>query len=66
MQLIGKTKIDFIGMRKFSFVISAIIALIGITGVVQVARNAANMARTSWSVAIVAPMPNLKSKRQAI
>lgn len=43
MQLIGKTKIDFIGMRKFSFIISAIIALIGITGVVQVARNAANM-----------------------
>jgi preprotein translocase subunit SecF len=43
MELIGKTKIDFIGMRKISFIISAIIALLGITGVVQVARNAANM-----------------------
>jgi preprotein translocase subunit SecF len=43
MQIIGKTKIDFIGMRKISFIISAIIALLGITGVVQVARNAANM-----------------------
>jgi preprotein translocase subunit SecF len=43
MEFIGKTKIDFIGMRKFSFIISAIIALLGITGVVQVARNAANM-----------------------
>jgi preprotein translocase subunit SecF len=43
MELIGKTKIDFIGMRKVSFIISAIIALLGITGVVQVARNAANM-----------------------
>jgi preprotein translocase subunit SecF len=43
MELIGKTKIDFIGMRNISFIISAIIALIGITGVVQVARNAANM-----------------------
>jgi preprotein translocase subunit SecF len=43
MEIIGKTKIDFIGMRKISFIISAIIALLGITGVVQVARNAANM-----------------------
>jgi preprotein translocase subunit SecF len=43
MELIGKTKIDFIGMRKISFIISAIIALLGIAGVVQVARNAANM-----------------------
>jgi preprotein translocase subunit SecF len=43
MELIGKTKIDFIGMRKISFIISTIIALLGITGVVQVARNAANM-----------------------
>jgi len=43
MEFIGKTKIDFIGMRKISFIISAIIALLGITGVVQVARNAANM-----------------------
>jgi preprotein translocase subunit SecF len=43
MELIGKTKIDFIGMRKISFIISTIIALLGFTGVVQVARNAANM-----------------------
>ena len=43
MELIGKTKIDFIGMRKISFIISTIIALIGIAGVIQVARSAANM-----------------------
>lgn len=43
MQLIGKTKIDFVGKRKFSFAISSIIAIIGIIGIIQIARNAANM-----------------------
>lgn len=43
MQLIKKTKIDFIGKRKISFVISAIFAIIGVIGIVQIARNAANM-----------------------
>ncbi|WP_298266847.1 protein translocase subunit SecF [Geobacter sp.] len=43
MQLIKKTNIDFIGKRKISFVISAILAIVGIVGIVQIARNAANM-----------------------
>lgn len=43
MELIGKTKIDFIGKRNISFIISAIIAIIGIIGVIQVGRGAANM-----------------------
>jgi preprotein translocase subunit SecF len=43
MELIGKTKIDFIGKRKIAFVISAIIAILGMVGVIQVARSAANM-----------------------
>jgi preprotein translocase subunit SecF len=43
MELIGKTTIDFIGMRKISFGISLIISLIGLIGVIQIARNAANM-----------------------
>jgi len=43
MELLGKTNIDFIGMRKISFVISGIIALIGIIGIVQISRGAANM-----------------------
>jgi preprotein translocase subunit SecF len=43
MELIGKTKIDFIGKRRIAFVISGIIAILGITGVIQVARSAANM-----------------------
>jgi preprotein translocase subunit SecF len=43
MELIGKTQIDFIGMRKISFVISGIIALVGLLGIVQIGRGAANM-----------------------
>lgn len=43
MELISKTKIDFIGMRKISFAVSAIIAIIGLIGIIQIARGAANM-----------------------
>lgn len=43
IELLGKTNIDFIGMRKFTFVISAIITIIGILGVISIARNTANM-----------------------
>ena len=43
MELIGKTKIDFIGMKKISFIISGIIAIIGIIGIIQIARGAANL-----------------------
>jgi len=43
MEFLGKTNIDFIGMRKITFIISGIIALIGIIGVIQIGRGAANM-----------------------
>ncbi|PKN04153.1 MAG: protein translocase subunit SecF [Deltaproteobacteria bacterium HGW-Deltaproteobacteria-9] len=43
MKIIGNTEFDFIGKKKISFVISAIIAVIGIIAIVQIARNAANM-----------------------
>lgn len=43
MEIIGKTNIDFIGMRKFSFIVSGIVALIGLIGMIQMARGAANM-----------------------
>ena len=43
MELIGKTKIDFIGKRNISFIISSIIALLGLIGIVQIGRGAANM-----------------------
>jgi len=43
MEIIGKTNIDFMGMKKISFIISAIIAIIGLVGMVQMGRGAANM-----------------------
>lgn len=43
MELLGKTNIDFIGMRKFSFIISAIIAIVGIIGIIAIARGTANL-----------------------
>ncbi|MDD2336580.1 MAG: protein translocase subunit SecF [Geobacteraceae bacterium] len=43
MQIIGKTKFNFIGKRKISFTISSIIAIIGIVAIVQISRGAANM-----------------------
>jgi len=43
MEIIGKTNIDFIGMKKISFIISTIIAITGLIGMVQMGRGAANM-----------------------
>lgn len=43
MELISKTRIDFIGKRKVTFIISSIIAIVGIIGIIQIARNSANM-----------------------
>lgn len=43
MRIIGKTNFDFVGKKKISFAISAVIAAIGIIAIVQIARNGANM-----------------------
>lgn len=43
MEFIKKTHIDFIGKKRFSFIISGIIALIGIIGIIQISRGEANM-----------------------
>ena len=43
MEIIGKTNIDFMGMKKVSFIISAIISIVGLIGMIQMARGAANM-----------------------
>jgi len=62
MELLGKTNIDFIGMRKISFAISAIISIIGIIGIVQISRGAANMGidfsgGTSMQLKFTKPLP---------
>ncbi len=43
MELIGKTKIDFIGTRNIAFIISGIMSIIGIIAIIQIGRGAANM-----------------------
>lgn len=43
IELLGKTNIDFIGMRKTTFAVSIIITVIGILGVVSMIRGTANM-----------------------
>ena len=42
MELIRKTNIDFMGMKKISFTISIVIAVIGIIAIVRMAMGAAN------------------------
>ena len=43
LELLGKTNIDFIGKRKYAFVISALISIIGIIAIIQMSRGVANM-----------------------
>ena len=43
MELLGKTKIDFIGMRYVAYAISAVLILLGVVALIQIFRGAANM-----------------------
>lgn len=42
-ELIKNTKIDFMGKRKFAFIISGILSVIGIIAIIQVANGRANL-----------------------
>ncbi|MGE3979428.1 MAG: protein translocase subunit SecF [Nitrospira sp.] len=43
LEILGKTNIDFIGKRKYSFIFSGIMVLLGLIALVQIARGAANL-----------------------
>ncbi len=43
IELIGKTNIDFIGKRKYAFILSAVLVSLGIFAVVQLWRGQANL-----------------------
>jgi preprotein translocase subunit SecF len=43
IEIIGKTKIDFMGKRSIALIISALLLILGLVTVVQVARGAANL-----------------------
>lgn len=43
MEFLGKTNINFIGQRKISFAISAVISIVGVFAIIQMSRGVANM-----------------------
>jgi preprotein translocase subunit SecF len=43
IQILGKTSIDFIGKRKYTFILSAVLVSVGILSLVQVWRGQANL-----------------------
>jgi preprotein translocase subunit SecF len=43
LQILGKTNIDFIGRRKYAFILSGVFALLGFLAIVQIFRGEANL-----------------------
>jgi preprotein translocase subunit SecF len=43
VEIVGKTNIDFMGKRLYSFILSGILALLGIVALIQIALGSANM-----------------------
>ena len=43
IELLGKTNINFIGLRKYAFILSAILVSIGLVALVQIWRGQANL-----------------------
>lgn len=43
LEILGKTNIDFMGKRRYSFVFSGIMVLLGLVALVQISRGAANL-----------------------
>jgi preprotein translocase subunit SecF len=43
IELLGKTNIDFVRLRKYAFFVSAVLVTLGIIGLVQLGRGQANM-----------------------
>jgi preprotein translocase subunit SecF len=43
IEILGKTNIDFMGWRRYSFALSGVLALVGLVAMVQIWRGAANL-----------------------
>lgn len=70
MEIIGKTGIDFIGKRRVSLTIAALVALIGMIAIVQIALGTANLGidftgGTSLQLSFAQPVP-LEVARKAL
>ena len=42
-EIIGKTSVDFIDWRRYSFPLSSVLVILGVIAVVQIARGTANL-----------------------
>jgi preprotein translocase subunit SecF len=43
MEILGKTKVDFVAWRRTAFTVSTVLCLIGIVSIIQIGRGAANL-----------------------
>jgi preprotein translocase subunit SecF len=43
LEILGKTSIDFMGKRRYSFAVSGVLTLVGLVALVQIGRGAANL-----------------------
>src|SRR5947199_8732419 len=43
LEILGKTSIDFMGLRRYSFALSGVLVLVGLLALVQIWRGAANL-----------------------
>src|SRR5438552_11272626 len=43
LEILGKTSIDFMGLRRYSFALSGILVLVGLIALVQIWRGTANL-----------------------
>lgn len=43
LEIVGKTNIDFLGKRRYTFILSGVLMVIGLVALVQIGRGAANL-----------------------
>src|SRR2546422_9021219 len=43
LEILGKTSIDFMGLRRYSFALSGVLVFVGLIALVQIWRGAANL-----------------------
>ena len=43
IEILGKTSIDFMGWRRYSFALSGLLVLLGIIALIQISRGSANL-----------------------